>query len=302
MNKNLIITAFCDINGMKSGMNVRNDSNRKDVYYKNAVVSLLSFKETNKEADVALFTNVEPPKRYQDILEKHGVIIKVIDFDTFNFENDIAWGLAFYKLCALKHAVDLDYDNYLIVDNDTYCQENLDDMWIELEENILLYDINHRLSIRDCDLYNKEVYEFTNKKVYPTNYGGEFIAGSKKNLKKYLDECLNIFNAMKEKNFKTNFGDEFITRLAAYNNRNMIKNASGYIFRYWTGSFRLVSTCYKFNSVSVLHVPDEKEGGMLKLYDFIVKKDRMPAKEYVWKKLHLKKAKLVYRLKALLWK
>ena len=50
MNKNLIITAFCDINGMKSGMNVRNDSNRKDVYYKNAVVSLLSFKETNKEA------------------------------------------------------------------------------------------------------------------------------------------------------------------------------------------------------------------------------------------------------------
>lgn len=301
-NRNLIISAFCDIDGMKSGLNISDNADRKAVYYKNVIVSLISFKTANKDSDVALFTNITPPEIYCEILRKNDIEIKIYDFDEFNFKNNISWGLAFYKLCALKHAIELDYDNFLIVDNDTYCQSNLDDLWLELEENVLLYDINHRLKIRDCDLYNKEVFSFTRKKIYPTNYGGEFIAGSKEKLKVFINECSEIFNQMLKNDFKTNFGDEFIVRLAAYNNKKMIKNSSGYIFRYWTKSFRLVSTCYKYNEVSIIHVPDEKEDGMLKLYKCILKKGKIPTKEYVWKVLHLVKPAFKQRVKNLIKK
>lgn len=74
-----------------------------------------------------------------------------------------------------------------------------------------------------------------------------------------IKKCLVL---PEKKIYPTNFGDEFIARLASYN-KKMIKKSYGYIFGYWTKSFRLVSTCYKYNEVSIIHVPDEKEDVML---------------------------------------
>ena len=92
--------------------------------------------------------------------------------------------------------------------------------------------------------------------------------------------------------FVTTKGDEFIVSLAAKQIKQKIKNAGAYIYRYWTGwKFRLVSTCYQYNAVVVLHMPNEKIRGILKIYQFIKKKGRLPSDKYVWNVCNLKKRK-----------
>lgn len=76
-----------------------------------------------------------------------------------------------------------------------------------------------------------------------------------------------IYEEMVRKEFKTSKGDEFILSLAANEMKEIIKNAGAYICRCWTGlDFWLVSTCYEYNKVLILHLPAEKEKGLLKLY------------------------------------
>ena len=92
------------------------------------------------------------------------------------------------------------------------------------------------------------------------------------------------------------FGDEFIIRIAADRNRNIVRNAGGYIFRYWTQNFYLTSTNYKYNAVSILHCPAEKGRGALKLFNSIEKHNCVPNNRKVWKILHLKKPEIKVRI------
>lgn len=72
----------------------------------------------------------------------------------------------------------------------------------------------------------------------------------------FMSECQQVYAQMTKADFKTTHGDEFIISLAAV--KFNVKNAGAYIYRFWTGSFRLISTCYKYNPVTILHVPAEK--------------------------------------------
>jgi len=78
--------------------------------------------------------------------------------------------------------------------------------------------------------------------------------------------------------------------------KDVIKNAGAYIFRFWTGSFYLVSTCYTCNEVAILHLPSEKERGLVKLFDIFYKKHSFPRKERVHKILHLTRKPLKYQI------
>lgn len=170
----------------------------------------------------------------------------------------------------------LDYDNFLMLDTDTYTQSSLDDLWQETEHNIMLYDILHRLSNPDCTGFNQEILTFDNIKKPITNYGGEFIAGNKKMLSDLIENAEKVFNKMKAKDFRTKYGDEFILRIVAEDMKNCIKNAGAYIYRYWTGCFYLCSYSHLFNPISILHVPDAKESGMIKVYNYIKRKNKLP--------------------------
>lgn len=76
-----------------------------------------------------------------------------------------------------------------------------------------------------------------------------------------------IYEEMVRKEFKTSKGDEFILSLAVNEMKKNYKNAGAYICRCWTGlDFWLVSTCYEYNKVLILHLPAEKEKWLLKLY------------------------------------
>ena len=92
---------------------------------------------------------------------------------------------------------------------------------------------------------------------------------------------------MINKGFQTTFGDEFIISLAADSFRKEIKNANGYIWRFWTGTYRYISTCYKNDAVSILHLPAEKSEGMINMYNYILKHDSLPKIQKAHRMLHL---------------
>lgn len=102
---------------------------------------------------LAFVTNVKIPQKYENLLTENNVHIYTEPFDSFVFDDNYLWCLAFYKLCALKAMVSkYNYDNYIYTDADVFVQKSLDKVFLELRDNILLYDINHGLSTRDYEI------------------------------------------------------------------------------------------------------------------------------------------------------
>ena len=283
--KNLFFVPFAFDEKKMTGVNVT--SNALKVYLKNLCVSLISAKKTNPNIDVALVSNVSIPAEYEKLLLENQVLIYTEPFDAFAFANDYPWCLAYYKLCALEKMVTkYDYDNYIYTDADVFVQKSLDKVFLELRDNILMYDINHGLYVRDYVQIMEEFNRF-GVDTYITHYGGEFFGASRENARLFSQQCKAIFDEMQSRNFVTAKGDEFISTIAAHRLRGMVKNAGAYIYRFWTGDFYLVSTCYKFNEIAILHLPAEKQDGMLKLYNYFVKHNAFPSKEKVHKICHL---------------
>ena len=302
--KNLFFVPFAFDENKNTGVNVRKDS--LHIYLKNLCVALISAKKATPNIDVALVCNIKIPTEYEELLHENDVLIFIEPFDVFVFPPEYLWCLAFYKLCALdKMVANYDYDNYIYTDADVFVQKSLDKVFLELKSNILLYDINHGLFVKNYEIFFNEFKEF-GIESYITHYGGEFFGASRENAAMFVHQCKLVFNEMRKNNFSTTRGDEFITSIAAHRMRHIIKNAGAYIYRFWTGSFYLVSTCYKCNEIAILHLPSEKENGMLKLYNYFVKKRAFPSKERVHKICHLNhqpaKAKIKSKIKRLLQK
>ena len=291
MNNSIIMVPYANLENMKGGVNVDNN-NRLNIYMKNCCVSLLSAKNYNLNSDIALVTNIEVPAKYEKILTDNNILIIKAEFTYFKFPEDYKWGLAFYKLCALKHVVEnYNYEYYSYLDSDVYIQASFDNIWNECKDSILLYDINHGLQVNDYRLFLKDYYAFTGSYKNITHYGGEFFAGSKQNTKLFISKCYNIYSEMLNKKFYTSFGDEFIISQAAEKTKSLVKNAGAYIYRFWTGVFHLVSTCYQYNPITVIHVPYEKNLGMIKIYNYYCKNKKLPSIERVYSILSLKHIK-----------
>ena len=285
--KKLIITSFAYKKGYRSGVSYNSNC---DKYLQYCFISLLSFKNNNPECDVALVTNIELPEKHQKRFDREGIRIITKEFTEFTFSKDYTWSLAFYKICALKHVVDtMDYDEYLIVDSDTYCINNLDDMWQDAKDSLMLYNLNHSLSVKQSQTMNREYYElFGEDDVRMVNYGGEYVCGHRELLKKYLLDCEAVYRAMQEKDFSTKHGDEFIWCSTAHRYNYRIKAANAYIFRFWTSwQFYLVTTSFVFNPISILHLPSEKRFGFLYVYRYYERKKRLPANKRLFKMMSL---------------
>ena len=293
--KKLIFNAFSYIDKQSLPINLSEVDKNKVIesYLKCSVVSLISSKLNNDDCDVALITNIQIPYKFEKTLKQYNIKIFIVEYNEFNFNKEMKWSAAFYKLCALNYVVNkLDYEKYLMLDTDTYINGKLSDLWLECDKKILLYDIQHNLSNKQAKQMNKEYFELYNEEVYLTNYGGEFIAGNKKLLNEFLDNCKKIYQDMNNTSQKTLHGDEFIICCAANSMQNKIKNANAYIYRYWTGyKFYLVSTNFVYNKVCILHLPSEKDLGFKSVYNFIIKNGKLPNEKIVFKKFGLPKVK-----------
>ena len=300
-NKSIIIIPYAENPKMKAGTNISKAKDRFEVYMKNCCVACLSAKVNNPNSHVALVTNTTVPEKYSKLLLENNCLIINAAFDHFKFPDDYRWGLAFYKLCALKHVAETgEYDYYAYLDADTYTQGTFEHIWKECDQNILMYDINHGLQVENYKKFLKQIEDFAGVNKYVTQYGGEFFAANQENALQFINKCDEIYKKMLEQSFVTTSGDEFISTLAAFDMREKVKNAGAYVYRFWTGYFRLISTQYERNSVVVLHVPDEKEKGMLKLFDYFSKKGEFPSNRKVHHLLHLKRPYLKIFIKRLL--
>lgn len=98
--------------------------------------------------------------------------------------------------------------------------------------------------------------------------------------------------------FVTQHGDEFITCCVAEKHTSIIKNSAAYINRYWTDSFYLCSTSYYYNQICVIHLPNEKELGMLKAFEIIYKTNKTISIDKIQKIFNLPKYKVKRKLNA----
>ena len=204
--KNLIFIPFAHDDSMKSGVNFFNkkisSNKRMLVYMKNVSVALVSAKRYNPEVECALVTNLsdeEIPAEFHEIFTRESIKIFHFSFDEFRFDNNMPWGLAFYKLCALSHVLrETDYENFLYLDSDVYIQASLKSIWQELQENILLYDINEGLNNPSFLGVLEEVRKFYHDKKFITWYGGEFVAASRENAENFINEARKVFNVIKD--------------------------------------------------------------------------------------------------------
>lgn len=293
--KKLIFNAFAYIDDQSSPVNL-NKIKKDDIieaYLKCSVVSLISAKYNNQDCEVALVTNIKVPNKFKYIFDKYDIKIFNVEYNDFNFNKDMKWSAAFYKLCALNSMVNkLDYDQYIMLDTDTYTNGSFRDLWIECDKKILLYDIQHNLSNIQSIQMNKEYLELYGENIILTNYGGECIAGSKVLLQEFVEKCREVYLDMIKRDINTLHGDEFIICCVAQNMPEKIKSANAYIYRYWTGiKFYLVSTNFIYNKVSILHLPEEKDRAFDYLYKYIIKKGKLPKENILFRKLGFPKAK-----------
>lgn len=295
---------YANLDNYTSSVNIslNTEDERKALYLKNCCVSCLSaIEHTETLNDVALVTNIDVPEPYLSLLLNKNVKIIHIPFDMFNFGASYSWSLAFYKLCALYHVCrELEYDYYAYLDSDVYIQSDFSNIWIECKDKILLYDINHGLQVPNYVHFISEIQQFLPQKGYVTHFGGEFFAASKEMAQLFSESCLSVFQHMQNETCITTHGDEFIVSIVADDMANHIKNAGAYIHRFWTGSFRLMSTSYQYDPVTILHVPSEKNDGIIRLFDYYMKHKKMPSKEKVWKFLHLHRRKTSISIKIFL--
>ena len=231
---NLIFTAFATLEGYREGSNANLGS---EVFYRCIVVSLVSAKQKNQNCDAALVTNTAVPEPYAAQLSQAGIRVIACPFDNYRFEADLDWSLAYYKLCAMQYLLETEhYENYLMLDSDTFTQRGYQDIWREAAEAVLLYQVPHAAS-QPMTARISHTYDELWPEGAPhvlTHFGGEFVAGSTARLQDFMAECRNVFDRMQQTGVRSQDGDEVILDAAAYRSQlagKPVRAANAYVFR-----------------------------------------------------------------------
>jgi len=266
-------------------------------YLEDACVACASAKHYNPNDRVLFVTNMEKAKIKASIrrcLEDHGVEIHTIPYSSFVFDDQYAWSLAFFKLCAFEYISTLEFDCCCYMDSDVFVKRSFDTIWEECAQHIMLYDTMHGLYNQGNASLWEEVQLFCGERKLITHWGGEFFAANKENALIILDAMRRIYQRMITEGFVTKRGDEFILSLAADECKQLVKNAGAYVMRIWTTvKYRLVSNAYRHEDMVVLHMPIEKSLGLRKIYRKYVSKGKIPTNEKVYRLCHLKNRGLV---------
>lgn len=251
--------------------------------FQNAFVSLFSAKAFNKDIDVVLVTNIkDTPIFFKNLFDKNNIKIIYVYFDKYVFPDNVPWKLAYYKICALDYIANTQYENIIMIDVDTIFIRPITQL-IDDCDNVMLYLCEYPLSHRDRATYLDEIKRFFSDERKLLYYGGEFVAGSSKHIKKFLIECEKVYSKLIEKNVYSQRGDEFIWSYAA--KKIDIKIANAYVNRLWTGKNYETSNLSWWYDVVILHLPREKEMGLYWTYKYILKFNKIPDSRKLLKQL-----------------
>lgn len=269
---------------------VQNIDKALEIYIKNAFVCLYSVKQYNSNVNCIFFVDFDLGDEWSNLFKKYGITVSYVKFGDFSIGDQFNWGIVQYrydvinKLCEIMN----DDDQVIMLDTDVVCVGSLDNIFKEIEHRLCLFDVQHSLDARDRrSILNNYL------KIYPNeshceliHYGGEFIGARKSDLVKVLDESAKVIGLGNSTMGLVNFNDEHITSIAVDNLKKqglIVNNANAYIYRYWTSynfrcpNFYLAATNYHYNPVVLWHLPVEKKFGIMKVYQYIIKRKKMPS-------------------------
>lgn len=279
MGKNLVFCALAVKDGYQGSVNISSASNGFDVYLKNAFVALKSTRLKNPATDVGIVCNVSLPEYFTRLYEAEGIRVWTADYNEFQFPADNKWALALYKLCAMDWVLkNTDYEIFAEVDCDVLCNGSLDDLWLEAEHSLIMLSGPFTYSHPIRRQYEKAYEHLYGKRIRLIKWGSGLICASRTNMTSFMVSCMSVYDAMKRNNFCEDhlLGDEFITSAAVYWDNILIIDGKPYMDVYWTSSFYLASTNYKYDRMVFLHLPDEKERGIPSVFDYFLKKREFP--------------------------
>lgn len=287
---NLITCAFAFKEGFETSLQIGRKAGAAttEMYCKDLLTALASAKRNNPEDDVVLSVNMDLSGAWKDRFAAAGVTVRKMEFDSFVVPKEFPWSLAFFKMCVLNTWVrEGKYENYCILDADTYTTRSFKDMWKEAASGLILYPLGHTYSHPDRDTIRRDfqkLYPEEAKNLPIIHYGGEYVCGNREMLTVYMDKCAEIFDRIAANGFhvEEKIGDEDLWSIAATLlwKEIPIIAADPYVFRFWTTDiFYLVSTCTVSNPVAVWHLPQEKETGLVRLYEYYLKKGAFPSVE-----------------------
>lgn len=301
MKNKLVFIPVCYKENYSMSANVKMDNYKAaELYLKNALVALKSVSNYNPNVSVAIVTNFKLWEPYASLFKSHNIDVYETQFNNYVLPPDFTWSLAFFKIAAIKYILEnTDYDYILEMETDEICINNFDDMWKELDSKLLTatssFRYNHPSRVLYSEIY-RNMYPNELERMIPKT-GAGFIAANRANMAHFISYCDVVYeylNANKE-NISKNLGDELYTSLycAVYPERFI--SANPYVAVYWTGSFYFVSTNYKFDAIAIVHVPSEKAMGMITLFDYLLKKEKLPENEKIFQILRFPPAKHSFR-------
>lgn len=288
---NIVCTSFKSPSAAKELVpNIRRFSNveqAKEIYLRCSFVSLLSAVKNGK-ADKAVFvTDMPLDEQWNSIFRKENIEVVIAEStDRFVVDSQAEWNITQYKYEALFNVCSrLDpSDNLLFLDSDTITVTSMEDIFSEIaDDSLMLYDTRHGYS-HPARKRIRENYALLFGSGNPVHWGGEFIAGKVQLVMDFLSECSNIIDRMKNVEGLQNVADEHVTSIAVMRlNGVKIRNASAYIYRFWTGDPYIVSTNYYFDKVAIWHLPAEKVSGIREVFQYYQKNAVLPNEEWIAK-------------------
>lgn len=263
------------------GAGARNVRSAMDVYVKNAIVSLASAKIWNPEAVCILNCNFEFSPELKKTAEQAGIQIHRVPYGKYKSREEFSWAITQYKFDSMDYMVHQIMENgdcMILLDTDTVCVQNLDEIFEEAENALILYPISHGYfhERRHSMIRNyRKLYGDDQRNL--VHYGGEFFAGSREELDRLLESCAQIIEKARKNEELEPWDDEHILSMAVEQElKQRVYPANAYINRYWTNRFYLVSTNYFHDPVKIWHLPAEKNYGMIVLFEYFQKHGCFP--------------------------
>lgn len=284
--KNLIFGALAFENGgapSPSMQNMKNPKQVRDVYLKNAFISLVSVKTQNKSqkfTDVAFVVNFKLGKEWQKRFEAEQILVWECPFECFKMPLSVTYALSYYKICAFQYILkQYRYDNYCFIDCDTFGVSSFEDIWEEAKNAFLVIQnescIRARVR-REINDIHERIYG-DGRKIPHISSG--FIAGTKEDIETVIEKCGEAYRMiMKKGNIRPQGGDEVIWSLALDEADVKVCNPKAYVllanigFReYWVDKVN-----YADPDIVLWHLPTEKRYALIWAYDYYEKHRKLP--------------------------
>lgn len=295
--KNLIFGALAFIENYESNPDMTqavNEYKGYEVYIKNAVVSLVSAKQHNLDTDVALVTNIQLEEKWKKIFKKNGIIIFECSYENFCMSADVKYSLSYYKLCAFDYILkNTNYDRFCFLDCDTYCVNNFENIWLEVDDAFLVVpndsSLNERIRKELIQIYGK-INGGVSQKIVHVN--SALIVGTRTELVDIINRCESIYNKLIQINdIKPEGGDEVIWSLALADYKGKIHSPKAYIllaniglYEYWVDK-----KYYEDEDIIIWHLPSEKRYAMIWAYNKFEQTNKVPNMKQMAKACRIRK-------------